>query len=108
MTKLNCTVKNCMYNKEKLCNLGNIKVEGTTAEVSDSTACASFRERDKNCCSNMEDKSPNKNSVVECMAQMCVYNKNCNCTATHIDVAGETANNYRETRCATFTSKDEK
>lgn len=106
MTKLNCTVKNCVHNKEKLCNLGNIKVEGTTAEISDSTACASFREKNSDSYSNAkaDDKKPNLNAVVECMAQKCVYNEDCNCSATHIDVAGETAHNYTETRCATFTS----
>ena len=40
MTDLKCSVTNCYHNKEKLCCLDSIKVDGTTAEVSDETACA--------------------------------------------------------------------
>ena len=31
MTKLNCTVKNCYYNKESMCCRDGIKVGGTDA-----------------------------------------------------------------------------
>ena len=106
MTKLNCTVTSCIHNSEKLCNLGSIKVEGTTADVSDATACASFKERIGDSYSNECSKKPSQNSVIECMAHKCVYNKDQNCTASHIDVAGDGANNYSDTRCATFTSKE--
>lgn len=106
MTKLNCTVTSCVHNCEKLCNLGSIKVEGNSADVSDATSCASFKERKSDSYSNETGKKPSHNSVIECMAHKCVYNEDCNCTATHIDVAGDGANNFSETRCATFTCKE--
>ena len=45
MTRLDCTVTSCMYNKEKSCCKDNIQVEGNNAKHSRDTCCSSFRER---------------------------------------------------------------
>ena len=92
-----------MYNQDKLCRLPEIKVEGTTADISDSTACASFVERKKNTFSSAyEGEQPNEELGIECMAQRCVYNKGFNCCADQISVAGNGARHAEATRCATF------
>lgn len=104
MTKLNCSVTSCAYNDEKLCCLDNIKVEGTTADISDSTACASFEERRNSGYSNSYgSREPRYRLSIECMAEKCVYNRAFRCSADHIDVAGDGAKDFDETRCATFT-----
>ncbi len=103
MTELDCSVASCLYNQDKLCCLSGIKVEGTTADVSDSTACASFVERKKENYTNAYDgEGPKEELSIECMAERCVYNKGFNCCAEHINVAGNGARHALATRCATF------
>ena len=45
MPLLNCTVKNCLYNKDEYCAKGNILVDGRTAKMSEGTSCKSFVEK---------------------------------------------------------------
>lgn len=104
MTDLKCSVTNCYYNKEKLCCLDSIKVDGTTAEISDETACASFKDRPENNFSNSCgcSSAPNHSIKIDCMAEKCVHNTACCCTASAIDVDGANACTCRDTRCSTF------
>lgn len=107
MTKLNCSVTSCLHNEDRLCCLNSIKVEGTTADVSDGTACASFEEKGRESYKNsLVDEQPKQSLMIECMAQKCIYNDEYKCTASHIDVAGDGACDCGDTRCATFTSKE--
>lgn len=107
MTDLKCSVTNCYYNKEKLCCLDSIKVDGTTAEVSDETACASFKDKQGNTFSNSCScgSSPNHSINIECTAEKCVYNNACRCTASEIDVKGDKACTCYDTKCSTFKMK---
>lgn len=103
MTKLKCSVINCFHNRDKLCCLNGIKVAGDMAEMSDGTACASFKEKhggDSITCGCGE--SPNESVSIECEAKNCVYNCSCKCTADAIDVEGKNACTCNETRCETF------
>lgn len=107
MTKLNCSVTSCVHNEDRLCCLSGIKVEGTTANVSEGTACGSFVERSRESYKNScRCEQPRQSLTIECMAQKCVYNDDCKCTAPHIDVAGDGACDCGDTRCATFSSKE--
>ena len=45
MTRLDCSVVNCTYNKDDSCCKDNIHVGGKNAKVTDETSCESFRER---------------------------------------------------------------
>lgn len=107
MPVLDCSVRNCYYNKENRCCRDGIKVEGTTAEISSATACGSFREktgdRITNGCSC--DSSPSIKLAVDCMAENCIYNDKCVCTADKIDISGSNANYYEETECGSFRLK---
>ena len=49
MTRLDCTVTSCLYNKERCCCKDNIEVEGDHARHSRDTCCVSFRERRAAC-----------------------------------------------------------
>ncbi len=46
--------------------------------------------------------SPNHSIKIECMAEKCVHNTACCCTASSIDVDGANACTCRDTRCSTF------
>lgn len=104
MPILNCTVSNCYYNKEKLCCLDSINVEGNTAEVSDGTACGSFREKvDGNFTSSCKcEGSPEKKASIDCQAEKCTYNDSCKCTAGSIEIKGNDAASCMDTKCASF------
>ncbi len=102
MTELKCSVTSCAYHEEHRCCLNNIKVEGTTADVSDSTACASFVDRKKMGYRNAFIQEPRQALVIECMAEKCAYNRGLNCTADHVHVAGNQAKEFDETKCDTF------
>lgn len=105
MTNLKCSVVNCYHNQDKLCCLNSIKVEGPTAEISESTECSSFREQPKemsNSCKCSHNGQPNHTLMIECDAKKCMYNDSNRCKASDIMVEGAGANVAGETRCATF------
>lgn len=45
MTVLNCSVKNCYYNKNSKCCRDGISVGGTDATIKDATYCGDFKEK---------------------------------------------------------------
>ncbi|MCR5704609.1 MAG: DUF1540 domain-containing protein [Eubacterium sp.] len=104
MTKLNCNVKNCYFNKELQCCLEGIKVGGESATVEDATFCGSFKERldgqtAKAChC----DGSPEKTLKVGCNAAKCVFNDNQMCHAKKITIQGNGAKHESQTMCGSF------
>ena len=106
MTRLDCTVTSCLYNKERCCCTDNIEVTGDHARHSRDTCCISFRERTADGVRSSVD-IPTKNTDVICQAVECTFNENCHCQAKHISVAGGAACDCRETECATFRCKCE-
>lgn len=101
MTKLDCSVVNCTYNKENSCCKDNIHVGGHDAKVTDQTRCESFRERRTDGMRNADD-IPSKPTEISCDATTCTYNRSCKCHADQIQVAGSDANTSDQTECATF------
>ncbi len=106
MTRLDCTVTGCMYNKEKCCCKDNIQVEGDHAKHSRDTCCSSFRERGEGGVRSSVDY-PAKDTEVSCKAVECTFNEDCRCHAKHIGIAGGAACDCHETECATFRCKCE-
>lgn len=106
MTRLDCTVTSCMYNKEKSCCKDNIQVEGNNAKHSKDTCCSSFRERGEGNYQSSVDY-PTKETSVSCKAEECTFNENSVCHAKHIGIAGGSACECKETECATFRCKCE-
>ncbi|MCI8991474.1 MAG: DUF1540 domain-containing protein [Eubacterium sp.] len=103
MTKLKCTVTNCLYNEDKLCSKDDITVEGKNATDKDSTCCGSFRERTGNSMKNSASHASQMTDV-DCEAVNCTYNESCKCKADSIDINGSSACQCEETRCQTFNS----
>lgn len=106
MTKLDCTVTSCLYNKDRCCCKDNIEVEGGGARHSRDTCCASFRERSAGSVRSSVD-IPVKNTEISCRAVECTFNEECRCQAKHIGIAGGAACDCKETECASFRCKCE-
>lgn len=104
MPVLKCSVKNCYYNKEQLCCREGINVEGSNAEQSDATLCASFEEKmDEKFSNNVDNNmNPHEKSMIDCQAEKCVYNSNRKCTAAKVNINGMNATSRMDTSCATF------
>lgn len=100
MTRLKCTVHNCMYNSEELCSKGDIMIGGKSATRGNETCCESFKER-RESASNAVGH-PSKNIDVDCEATKCVFNEDCKCHAEEIGIAGSRACTCAETECASF------
>lgn len=101
MTKLKCSVQNCLHNSEECCCKSAIIVDGSNAEKKDNTCCGSFDEKRGDSFRNSYE-SPNTSLRVECEATNCVYNKDRLCSADKIDISGIRASNAEATECATF------
>ncbi len=101
MTQLDCSVVNCRYNEDSCCCRSGITVGGSSATASNETCCGSFAEKTSSTASNSVGE-PEKPTEVSCEAKKCVYNEDCECTASGIGVAGSNACCCGETECGTF------
>lgn len=105
MTYLDCSVTGCVYNEDKCCCKGEIKVEGREAKKNDETCCGSFLQRGENCGQNAA-KRISKEINVACEACSCEFNEEKKCCAEHIGIAGGNACTCGETECASFCCKN--
>ena len=103
MADLKCAVENCYYNDQHLCSKGDIQVGGKNACTCDETCCESFSQA-------KEGRTSFRNSVgqpsgtirIDCKAQKCIHNVNCECVADRVDIKGCGACDCEGTACATF------
>lgn len=103
MPRLDCSVKNCYYNKDSKCCREGIKVGGHDATVEDATYCSDFKERHDSFSSDCKcDTNPSKTLEVYCNAVKCVYNDNEKCRADKIGIKGNGAKHESQTECGTF------
>ena len=101
MAQLDCTVENCLYNKDQYCCKGDIMVGGKHAVRSDDTCCDSFTQRKEDSYTSAMEH-PSRTISIDCEAVKCVYNSNYKCVAEHVDIKGCGSCDCRETSCATF------
>lgn len=104
MTKLDCTVTNCVHNAEKCCCKREIVVEGSEAKAQKDTCCGSFEENKGGLFKNLF-KTPEEKLQVDCDAVTCLYNDDHICRAEKIAIAGNGARAIGQTECATFRAK---
>ena len=102
MPNLICSVENCAYNKEHLCSLDEIKVDGHQATESHSTCCASFVNKSDSFSNCANCGCAKEETEIECHAHNCVHNDDCKCHADGIDVCGCGSNSAKGTECNTF------
>ena len=105
MTVLNCSVKNCYYNKSSKCCKDGIQVGGTDATIVDATYCEDFRKVKDSATAKSEhcDCVPDKKKNVRCDAVRCTFNDNCRCHADEITIDGNGATHQSQTECGSFT-----
>ena len=104
MTKLECSVENCVHNADQCCCRGSILVDGHGARDAEGTCCASFEENKGGSFKNLF-KTPETRLEVDCDAVNCVYNEDCCCTASGICICGNGSCDCENTRCATYKAK---
>ncbi len=100
MTYLDCSVTGCVYNDDRCCCKGDIRVEGEDAKTTEDTCCGSFRERGES--TEDSEKRISKEIDVDCEACNCGFNEDKKCSADHIGIAGGDACSCRETECSSF------
>lgn len=105
MTKLDCNVVNCSYNEDNCCRRTDIQVEGMQAKTPSETSCGSFAPKGCGCLSSSHVEEPAKDTRVACEACGCKFNREKECSANHIGIAGGHADNSRETECGSFDCK---
>ena len=104
MTKLECSVRNCMHNSDNYCCKSAILVDGHEAVKPNDTCCASFDENKGGAFTNLF-KTPESRLEVECDAVKVFITRDRRCAAEHIDIAGDGACDCGQTRCATFKAR---
>ena len=104
MTRLDCSVVNCTYNKDDSCCKDNIHVGGKHAQAAPDTSCESPRERKYAGASN-EDSIDSYTTEISCDAESCCYNHACKCAADQVRVSGSNACSCKNTECTTFDCK---
>ena len=70
MTKLDCSVKNCVHNSDNCCCKEAIVVDGCKAKECCETCCGSFSENDGGMFKNLF-KTPEKSLKIDCEAVNC-------------------------------------
>lgn len=105
MTRLDCSVTNCIYNADYCCGKGDILVEGKDAKTNRDTCCGSFKERKGEAAGNaVGDLS--KHIDVSCEVCHCRFNEARKCTAEHIGISGHNSCTCSDTECASFECKN--
>ena len=104
MTNLECTVTNCLHNCDCRCCKQTIVVDGQGAQDKKETCCGSFDENKGGAFTNLF-KTPEKKLEVGCEAMNCIYNENHRCSADHIGITGDGANEASQTECSSFRAR---
>ncbi|MCH4239321.1 MAG: DUF1540 domain-containing protein [Oscillospiraceae bacterium] len=107
MTKLGCSISNCINNSENSCCRPDIEVGGKAACDCDQTCCSDFQKRSSGSAENSCGCStPNQRLQIHCQADNCTYNESGCCNAENIEVGGcSDASCKTETKCKTFKMK---
>ena len=101
MTKLECSVDNCMYNEDRCCCKGDILVTGKDAKNTSETCCGSFHQRKDGGAQNAVGHK-SETIDVDCEAVKCRFNEACKCSAERIGIVGGRAAKSCDTQCASF------
>ena len=101
MTKLECSVTNCLHNTDNCCCKHAIVVDGYDAKEAYETCCGSFDQKKEGAFQNLF-QTPESRLEIDCEAVNCVYNEKRRCSAGKIGITGDGASDASHTECATF------
>jgi len=102
MTQLKCSATTCHNNKNHLCILNSIHVDGSTAHESEQTCCGSFTPKLSSMDNSAHGIDVRPETKIKCHARDCVYNKDMLCSADSVQIAGHGADRSGDTECSTF------
>ncbi|MGI6263956.1 MAG: DUF1540 domain-containing protein [Acutalibacteraceae bacterium] len=105
MTNVKCDAIHCASNAAGRCCRPGIRVDGCDACRADETFCASYTAIPRGATNDTGYRHPNEEMSVRCDADECVYNDSGRCDADAITVSGRSAQDRRQTACATFESR---
>ena len=103
MTKVNCSVNNCSFNKDEICYAERVAIGGKGATQEVLTCCGTFL--DNQAYSNLAEHTEYKKTcdAVSCTVATCEYHQNNLCTLATINVSAQNqVNLYSETDCSSF------
>lgn len=96
MPCISCNSRDCVHNKDGGCVLDCIKVGGERAKTSAETICESYAaEGASNCAGCNQNDHACESAGIDCTAEECEYNSDCECTAENINIE-------RDGTCRTF------
>lgn len=105
MQKINCDANNCSHNNSGVCYSNRVDIGGMSASSERRTCCGSFLHA-----AHYSDLTNNTNSngqcdALTCNAYNCTHNYNKLCKLDSINVSGDGAQIYVETKCSSFDCK---
>jgi len=102
MQKINCTISNCSHNKNGICYSNKVDIGGVSACSSNSTCCGSFLDKSLYSCLTSNANSNSQCDCLVCTAENCSHNINKTCELSSINICGNSAKIYTETKCCNF------
>lgn len=104
MPKLTCDVRNCSHNKDNLCCMNLIAVDGAGATNVESTCCADFTASEYTASNCSHDQQYEVD--IKCNVSGCLFNDHHKCNAVNVTMSGaSTASCSHDTQCGSFWSK---
>lgn len=106
MTKIACEVSTCSHHKDGQCYANFVSIAGANADRECDTCCSSFL--DRTVYSNLTANTIGEGACdcLDCKANTCKYNENAICMRGDIEVGGDGAVVYNETKCRSFEKRN--
>lgn len=106
MTVVNCKVEECSHNEGGCCYADRVNIGGKSAVDDEQTCCGSYLNsllygNLTNCATTESGKC----DCLVCYVKSCQHNENSLCNLADIEVGGQNASIYTETRCNSFECK---
>lgn len=105
MTQLKCSANSCSSNCSGMCALNGIHVDGSSACECGQTCCGSFTPRMSSATNSVAYGDVRPETKIRCHARDCVYNRDMNCSADSVQIAGPGADRSGDTQCSTFRAR---
>jgi hypothetical protein len=103
--RINCDVTNCSHNKTGICYSNRVDIGGMSASSERGTCCGSFLQESHYSNLTNNTNSKGKCDALTCNVETCTYNSNRLCNLDSINVSGDGAQIYSETKCSSFDAK---
>ena len=97
---INCSATNCAYNNGGGCYASKIQVQGSRANTTCETACATYKDKASSSFTNCSGEcNCAKTNSISCAANNCKHNDNGCCKADSVQI------NMQNASCETFITE---